>query len=287
MDTNLKTKYFVRSVLLSAVVLSAFLLLGCGGGGGSGGGSGAENRDDAFQPFSGTWRGTSDFGSIEFLVTPDGGGIDEITLFFLDYSCGIVTSNVTLTTVYSPSPLDIGSHQLTAEVSSGADRITILGTFDSSESAAGNFTADYDVNSENCSGSWSASPAIGSAATIIEWDDSSPESTIQRDYSGGLLSEMIFHRRFFVRSGSGVVYITAAIKDVDEKVYDDFEASFTVEENNTYDIQVNVKVGGQGSCSQYWDFLELSSPSVGNTRKIYFDDCVSIFEIKEIAATIY
>jgi hypothetical protein len=192
-----------------------------------------------------------------------------------------------LTTIYSPSPLGIDDNEFTAEESSGSDRITLQGAFGRSDSATGNFIADYDVNSSTCSGSWSASPAINASSMSIEWDDSAPESTINREFSGGILSNLIFHRRFFVRSGSGVVDLVAAIKDVDGGVFDEVEDSFMVEENNTYDIAVNVAVGGHGTCGQSWDFIELSSPFVANSRKIYFDDCVSIFEIKEFTATIY
>lgn len=287
MRTHHRTKDAVRFIQLSAAIFCAFILLCCDGGGGNGEKTEIEVPNGSFQPSSGTWRGTSDFGSIEFVVNTDGSGIDEITLYFSDYSCGIVTSNVTLTTIYSPSPLGIDDHEFTAEESSGSDRITLQGAFGTSDRVTGNFTADYDVNSSTCSGSWSASPATNASSVILEWDDSTPQSTINREYSGGLLSKLIFHRRFFVKSGSGVVDFIAAIKEADGGINDEAEESFTVAENNTYDIAVGVMVGGHGTCGQYMDFIELSSPSVANSRKIYFDDCVSAFEINDFTATIY
>lgn len=157
----MKNQRILHSPLILILIVSVFLA--CGGGGGD------DNTPDPVPPntlpLSGTWRGLSDFGEIEFIVTPDGKGIQEVTLYFLDYSCGIVTSNGTFTTVYSPTPLEVINGEFIIE-ESGLDKITIQGSFNSSETASGNFTADYDVNTTTCSGNWSASPANISSSSV-------------------------------------------------------------------------------------------------------------------------
>ena len=148
----MKNQRILYSPLILILIVGFFFA--CGGGG-----SGPPPPPIEPPPIeAGTWRGPSDFGEIEFVVTPDGKGIEEVTLYFLDYSCGIVTSNLTETIVYSPTPLEILSGEFMVE-ESGLDKITIQGSFNSSETASGNFTADYDVNTTTCSGNWSASPS--------------------------------------------------------------------------------------------------------------------------------
>ncbi|MHC4105333.1 MAG: hypothetical protein ACYSR9_10365 [Planctomycetota bacterium] len=240
-------------------------------------------------PTSGEWSGTAGFGEIDFVVNAEGNGIEEVTITFKDYKCGIVTSNGILNVSFNPpSSIDEGHVAFDFDLDPPPvdETLTMEGTFNAiGTSISGTYEADF--YGTMCTGTWSASPGSASTPVKIEWDDSTPQKLISREYSGGLLSAMKFFRRFTVTSASGDLQIKATLKDVDDSVFDEMVKTFYVEEDKTYQIEAYVAVGGHGICGQYMDIMEFSSPSVSSVRETLIDDCVSIFNIKRITLTLY
>ena len=77
---------------------------------------------------------------------------------------------------------------------------------------------------------------------------------------------MKFFRRFTVTSASGDLQVKAAIRDVDDRVFDEMVEKFQVEKDKTYQTEAYVAVGGQGTCGYYMDTIEFSSPSASSVR---------------------
>jgi hypothetical protein len=150
-------KGFIKNLhyfcLICVIALGLMTIVGTGGGGGS---------DPPpippplpCSPTPGTWTGPADFGEIEFVVTQDGTEIEQIEIVFVDFTCGITTTNVTYTFI---STWPITNGQFTADFTlGGGNEITIQGTFDGNcTNVTGTYEADFDGTI--CQGTWDASP---------------------------------------------------------------------------------------------------------------------------------
>ncbi len=144
----MKIQRILHSPLILILIVSVFFA--CGGGGG--------DSDPSPPPIeAGTWRGPSDFGEIEFVVSSDGEGIERIKISFIDFSCGDRTINGTMEK--TSNAMKIVDDQFSEEIGMGAfDKITIQGTFDSENTVSGDFEADLEGNISKCIGEWSATP---------------------------------------------------------------------------------------------------------------------------------
>ena len=164
-------------------------------------------------PTSGEWSGTAGFGEIDFVVNAEGNGIEEVTITFKDYKCGIVTSNGTLNVSFNPpSSIDKGyvAFDFDLDPPPADETLTMEGTFNTiGTSISGTYEADF--YGTICTGTWSASPGSVSTPVKIEWNNVG--TVITYDYSGGVLAGMTFHRKFDVTSGSGNVRIRATLKE--------------------------------------------------------------------------
>ena len=151
---------FLQSLLFLLCIIVFFIA--CGGGGGG-------NGDPPPPPIeAGTWRGSSDFGEIEFVVSSDREGIERIKITFIDFSCGNRTINGTMEK--TSNAMKIVDDQFSEEIGMGAfDKITIQGMFDSENTASGSFEADLEGNTSTCTGEWSATPA--KTASTLRIDD--------------------------------------------------------------------------------------------------------------------
>jgi hypothetical protein len=106
-------------------------------------------------PTPGEWSGLAGFGQIELVVNPNSTAIETIVLNFIDFNCGILTSNLTLT---ATSLWVISNGQFTADfIIGGRDEMNIIGTFDDSGTAVSG-TYRYNFEGTICTGTWNASP---------------------------------------------------------------------------------------------------------------------------------
>ena len=107
------------------------------------------SANGASLPASGEWEGTAGFGNIEFVVTPDGTGISEITLAWSNFTCGIVTFTSGSQTSSFSTPKPITNNQFSIKIdlaspfSTEERSITIDGLFDNTGgNASGTYEAD-------------------------------------------------------------------------------------------------------------------------------------------------
>ena len=157
----MKNQRILHSPLILILIVGFFFACGGGGGGGSG--------DPPPPPIeAGIWRGPSDFGEIEFVVSSDGEGIERIKIAFIDFSCGGRTINGTMEK--TSNAIKIVDDKFSEEIGMGAfDKITIQGTFDSEKTVSGNFEAVFEGNTSTCTGEWSATP--DKTASTLKIDD--------------------------------------------------------------------------------------------------------------------
>ena len=229
--------------------------------------------EESSPPTAGEWSGTAGFGEIDLVVNAEGNGIEEVTIAFEDYKCGIVTSNLILNVSFNPpSSIDTGQVAFDFDLDPPPvdTTLTMEGTFNTSgTSISGTYEADfYDTI---CTGTWSATPRSASAPVIIEWVEGGTQTIINYHYSGGVLSGMTFHRKFEVTSGSGNVQIQATLKDssTSADIIDEISDTFQVVESSEYEVLVHANVGGQGLCSPSdTDKMIFSSPSASATSEI-------------------
>jgi hypothetical protein len=126
-----------------------------------GGGDGNDVGDDAEQtPIQvGEWSGAADFGQVNFTVSSEGTSLQEYTVAFQNYTCGIATRNGSITVSWE-SNLPINNRRINFEITLSYDDssyIVLEGTFnDAGDAVSGEFSL-YD-DSDVCSGTWRASP---------------------------------------------------------------------------------------------------------------------------------
>jgi hypothetical protein len=224
-------------------------------------------------PTAGQWSGTAGFGEIDLVVNAEGNGIEEVTIVFEDYKCGVVTSNLILNVSFNPpSSIDTAHVALDFDLDPPPvdTTLTMEGTFNTSgTSISGTYEADF--YGTICTGTWSATPRSASAPVIIEWVEGGTQTIINYHYSGGVLSGMTFHRKFEVTSGSGNVKIQATLKDssTSADIIDEISDTFQVVESSEYEVLVHANVGGQGLCSPSdTDKMIFSSSSASTNSEI-------------------
>ena len=117
----------------------------------------ADHGDVPTLPQAGDWSGISGFGEIELLVSPDSTAIESIVLTYIDFTCGNVTSNGSIT-ITSSWPISNGQFSADLNLDITQDRtMKITGTFDDSGTyVSGTYEADY--SGTICDGTWDASP---------------------------------------------------------------------------------------------------------------------------------
>jgi len=149
----------------------------------------------------------------------------------------------------------------------------------------------------SCTGSGSSQDNVGKQDDVqIEWVEPDPnEPIIRYQYSGGLLTTMVFYQTFTVNGGSGSIRLTTRIEEGtgNMDLLDEQTNSFNVGDGIDYEITVTVALSGSGSCSPTDnDLLIFDSLSAPTTREIYiaptFDvewnwwECVRTYSIAEV-----
>jgi hypothetical protein len=119
----------------------------------------ADHGDGPSPPVAGDWSGTSGFGEIELVVSPDSTAIETIVIRYIDFTCGNVTSNGSIT-ITSSWPISSGQFSADLNLDIAENRtMKITGTFDDSGTyVSGTYEADYD--GILCDGTWDASPEL-------------------------------------------------------------------------------------------------------------------------------
>ena len=135
--------------IVSVIALGLITIIGSGGDGGGG--------DSPACPTPGEWSGSADFGELSFTVNDTSTGINVITFNWIDFTCGNVTRNGSITVSVS-TPWPITDSQFTIEYIDSFDDFEIIlsGTFDETcTNVSGTWVADS--LGTICSGTWDAS----------------------------------------------------------------------------------------------------------------------------------
>ena len=124
-----------------------------------------------------------------------------------------------------------------------------------------------------CSGNDNDDAVNNTSNVEIEWVNPDPdEPVIKYEYTGGLLTTMIFYQKFEVRSGSGKLNIVARIEEGtgNNDLLEEQTFSGDVEYGTNYKIAVTANLGGWGSCSPTDnDLMIFESISAPTIREIY------------------
>lgn len=230
-------------------------------------------KDDGITPAAGEWGGPADFGYLGFTVDSTSTGITEITWDWIDFTCGIVTLNGSITSTYvSPKAINKGQFP-TVELSpfvSGDDdsSFSMSGTFDATGTNASG-TYEAFVYGTTCQGAWSASP--GGSTTTIDWVGT------PRVEHNGLAKK--FYQSFVVSGPSGNVPITATCKNSSGSILDAVTQDFPVETGKEYEITVDATVLGLGrSPSPDSDEVFFNSSSAPFSTWISIGDCTATYD---------
>ena len=108
----------------------------------------------------GEWTATADFGGFDFFVNENSDYITQIKYNFSSWQCGGRTMSGSITVSSDPG-WEITDLQFSIEMDLDPDPfkkepITIEGTFETSNTAAGTWEAT--VNNTTCSGDWEGQP---------------------------------------------------------------------------------------------------------------------------------
>ncbi len=104
------------------------------------------------------------------------------------------------------------------------------------------------------------------------------------EYSGGIVVKMIFYKNILVTGGSGMVQLTASMKEYEDTAPLDQQTEvFDVQVNQAYEVMIEVDVSSWGSCNPgFTHSMIFSSPAAPETSQIdlyaFIDTDTNFFE---------
>jgi hypothetical protein len=209
-----------HQIHLLVFLLCFIFIVGCGSNGGNnndnnGSNNADNNGNDTDQtPIQlGEWSGLADFGQIDFTLTAGNPNLQECTITFLDYTCGNITHNGSITASWGDG-IQINDHQINFEITlsyEGSNYIALEGTFsDTGDAVSGEF-ALYE-GSDVCNGTWSAS--VDSSNSNSEEGEDSVSTDLRKEISFSVVdvsSDFSFGTAYATRPYASTQYIYGII----------------------------------------------------------------------------